>query len=201
MARAGELSAGMAVLWLLAERSDTAAGIGVRLREEFPDASWQRSIGHNTLPGLIARGHVRVAGTGTKGALDWLEITEPGRECLTGWVNEATVALPVLRESRLAKLRMLEDETQLAAQVRDIWAEADLCARKGDEAKRRYERVRREARLRPPGLPAWKVRTGHAVLRHQATFWLSEAARLRKLAHLLQGEPRFDEDSGLEIDG
>jgi hypothetical protein len=52
-ARSGDLSASMAILGLLVQRSDTASGVGVRLTEMFPRAQWSRTSVHKNIPVLI----------------------------------------------------------------------------------------------------------------------------------------------------
>jgi hypothetical protein len=48
--RSGEMSASMAVLCLLVDKSpDTTSSLGVRLAKQFPDARWSRSVAHNNM--------------------------------------------------------------------------------------------------------------------------------------------------------
>lgn len=186
--RAGELSAAKAVLGLLIERPDTAAALAVRLEEEYPDARWSRSIVHNTLPGLVQRGFAQVTKPGSERAFDWHEATPLGHAHVSEWLSLAVPTLPIVRSSTLAKLRLLRDERQLAVQIENIRHEAELCAETGAKAKHEYDVARRAARLGRAEVAAWQVRRDHALLRHRATFWLSEAKRLHQLANHLEGD-------------
>jgi DNA-binding PadR family transcriptional regulator len=192
--RIGEVSAGKAVLGLLVQRADTAAGVGVRLEQEYPAARWPRSIVHNTLPELAAHGLVQVARRGPERALDLYEATPGGADHIASWLRESTVVIPAIRDATRAKLRCLQDEEQLATIVGDIREQEDLCAREGERAMLRYQAARGAGHLGRAEMPEWQRRVRLALMLDEATFFLHRARALQRLQRHLQ-EPEMGSEA------
>lgn len=191
--RSGELSAGLAVLGLLIQQPDTVAGVGLRLEEEHPGARWPRNIVHNTVPSLAGRGLVRIAEEGGERSLDRYEVTPLGAEHFSRWLGESGAVLPALRDAMRAKLRYVDDESQLARIVRDIRDQEDLCVREGEQAMMRYRTAQIMGRLKSVGEQDWRTRVRRALMIDEVSLWYDRAKALRHLREHLE-DPRGDRD-------
>lgn len=118
--RSGDLSASMAILGLLVQQPDTAAGIGIRLVELFPRAHWSRSVVHNNLPSLAKQRLVRLVAEGSEPALDRYEATAEGIVRFREWVHQSTTLPPTVRDALQGRLPFVEldDLMSLVGMVR-----------------------------------------------------------------------------------
>jgi len=106
--RSGDLSASMAILGLLVQQPDTAAGIGIRLTELFPRAHWSRTTVHKNLPSLAKQRLVRLVSEGSEPALDRYEATAEGIIRFGQWVHQSTTLPPTVRDALQARLPFVE---------------------------------------------------------------------------------------------
>jgi hypothetical protein len=176
----------MAVLGLLAQQPDTAAGVGVRLEEEHPSARWPRNIVHNSVPSLIEHGFVRVARRGPERSLDRLETTSKGIEHFRRWLRESSAVLPAQRDALRAKLKYIDGEAELGVMIRDIREQEELCVREGEAAMSRYRTARRLGRLHPGGEQGWKVRVRRALMVDEVKSSYGRAKELQRLREHLE---------------
>jgi hypothetical protein len=95
--RTDSLPASMAILGLLVEQPDTAAGLGLRLTEVFPRARWSRNVVHNNTPSLVKQGLV-LSTKGPEPAFDRFEVTKRGMARFREWVNQSMALPPILRD-------------------------------------------------------------------------------------------------------
>ncbi len=192
--RTGNVSAGMAVLGLLAQHPDSVAGVALRLDQEHPAARWPRNIVHNTLPSLAEQGYVRVIRPGPERSLDRYEATREGLEHFRRWLSESCADLPALRDALRAKLRYVEGEEELRTVIGDIREQEELCVREGEAAVARYRSAHRLGRLAPSGEQVWKTRVRRALLVDEVKLWYERARSLQRLREHLE-DPHGDMDS------
>lgn len=183
--RTGDLSASLAVLGLLAERLDTAAGVKIRLERRFPDAHWTRSAVDNTLPSLVKQGLIRLVKQGYKPGLSSYEATAEGAARVRRWVRESPAVPPVLRDGLLGKLSFSAREDLLPL-VESIRQEVKANKQRYADVHRRF---RQEARQfgggRSVGGEAdWDATVGGILVEYEAKLW---GSKVKELQELLEG--------------
>lgn len=194
--RSGELSASMAILGLVIQEADTAAGVGVRLVERFPRARWSRSVAHNDLPSLARQGLVRLVQRGAKPSLDRYEATDDGVEQFQRWLRASSAGPPMLRDSLSAKLAFSE-ERDLPGLLDAIREEEQICVAEFEAAQMRLGAARRLGQLGPANGSDWSGRVRSAIMTDEAMMWGQRAKRLQCLRQELE-EP---DDSEFELLG
>jgi DNA-binding PadR family transcriptional regulator len=194
--RSGDLSASMAILGLVIQEPDTAAGVGARLVERFPRARWSRSVAHNDLPSLARQGLVLLVERGAKPSLDRYEATPAGVEQFREWLRASSMAPPMLRDALSAKLAFSE-EPDLPGLLEAIREEERICVAEFEDAQMRLNAARRLGQLGPANGSDWAGRVQSAVMTDEAMMWGQRAKRLQCLRQELE-EPEDDE---LEIRG
>lgn len=190
-ARSGELSASMAILGLVIQEADTAAGVGARLVDRFPHARWSRSVAHNDLPSLARQGLVHLVERGAKPSLDRYEATPDGVEQFQGWLRSSTMGPPTLRDALSAKLAFSE-EHDLPGLLDAIREEERICIAEFEAAQMRLGAARRLGRLGPANGSDWEGRVQSAILTDEAMMWGQRAKRLQCLRQELE-EPYENE--------
>jgi hypothetical protein len=193
------LSAGEAVLGLVIERPDTAAGLGQRLVERFRSARFTRSTAHNALSRLARQGLVRAAqlpedapgsgyepgpGEGPRASADAAterryEATPLGVEHFRAWLRASRAAAPALREEWQAKVEFCGPE-DVPLLIDALRAEERACAHMFAAIQGRLS----EAELLAPDPTAvrqWSELAREAVLRDEAAMWGMRFKRLERL--------------------
>lgn len=181
----------MAILGLVIQEADTAAGVGARLVERFPRARWSRSVAHNDLPSLARQGLVRVVQRGAKPSLDRYEATGNGVEQFRGWLHASALAPPMLRDALAAKLAFSARE-DLPELLQAIRAEERVCIAEFEAAQMRLGAARRLGQLGPANGSDWDGRVRSALMTDEALMWGQRAKRLQCLRLELE-EPDEDE--------
>lgn len=194
--RNGDVSASMAILGLVIQTPDTAAGVGARLVERFPRARWSRSVAHNDLPSLARQGLVRIVEAGAKPSLDRYEATPQGVEQFRDWLQASSLAPPMLRDALAAKLAFSEEE-DLAGLLEAIREEERICTAEFEAAHMRLGAARRLGRLGPADGADWEGRVRSAIMTDEAMMWGQRAKRLQCLRQELEGP----DDVELEAQG
>jgi DNA-binding PadR family transcriptional regulator len=196
--RKGDLTASMAILGLVVQKSDTVNGVGARLVERFPHAQWSRSVAHNSLPSLEKQGLVRMVERGAERALDRYEATDAGTQEFRDWLRASSAAPVALRDAVHAKLELAaeEDVPDLIAAIRE---EEEACAREFAAARSRLNVEWQLKRLGPPRLAGAAARGAErsprselgdrvrrALMTDEAMLWGMRARRLRRLRRELE---------------
>jgi DNA-binding PadR family transcriptional regulator len=201
--RKGDLTASMAILGLVVQKTDTVNGLGVRLIERFPHAQWSRSVAHNSLPSLEKQGLVRMVDRGAERALDRYEATDEGIGEFREWLRTSSAAPLALRDAVHAKLEFAE-ERDVPDLILAIREEEEACAREFAAASSRLNVQWQLRRLGPPG--GGERRSGetdlggrvrHALMTDEAMLWGMRARRLRRLRQELEDtveEPDGDDE-------
>jgi DNA-binding PadR family transcriptional regulator len=171
----------MAILGLVVQQPDTVAGIGLRLPERFPRASFARSAAHNNLPSLARQGLVRVAKHGAEPSLDRYEATPAGIDHFQAWLRASSAAPPALREALHAKLEFSEQD-DLEGLIRAIQEEEQACVAEYGAAHARLL----AARSVPAEKADWRVRVSGALRADEAMLWGMRARRLQRLREHLE---------------
>ncbi len=202
--RKGDLTASMAILGLVVQRSDTVNSVGARLVERFPHAQWSRSVAHNSLPNLEKQGLVRLVEHGAERALDRYEATPAGAEEFHDWLRASSAAPLALRDAVHAKLELAEDD-DMPDLIAAIRAEEDACAREFAAAS---SRLNVESQLKRLGAGAQdtgaetvgdndlRARVKRALLTDEAMLWGMRARRLRRLRRELEETVEDGEELG-----
>lgn len=173
--RRGDISGGIAVLGLLIQQPDTAAGVGQRLTKRFPRARFARSAVHNALPALEAQGLVEIERAGSERAFDRYRATAHGEAIFRSWLREPAAASPVLRDGAHARLAFAEPE-DLAAIIEAVAAEEHACAE-------HYATAHAEllSCMRSDGESPWRSGLTRLARADEATLWLTRLKRLQRL--------------------
>jgi DNA-binding PadR family transcriptional regulator len=200
--RKGDLTASMAILGLVVQKTDTVNSLGARLVERFPHAQWSRSVAHNSLPSLEKQGLVRLVEHGAERALDRYEATDAGVEEFRDWLRASSAAPLALRDAVHAKLELAEEEDvpDLIAAIRE---EEEACAREFAAASSRLNVEWQLKRLGPAlgGGPAQNAtdlrgRVRRALMTDEAMLWGMRARRLRRLRRELEDTVEDGEELG-----
>lgn len=147
--RKEEFSAGMAIMGLVIQRSDTINGVKSRLAERFPTARWSPSVPYDAMGSLESRGYVRMAAGGSARSLDLYEATPQGVDWFRKWFDARPDEPPALRDALRGKLEYVSDEHDLRVVMQAIREQEEACFEASHAAHARLERARRrgEARL------------------------------------------------------
>jgi hypothetical protein len=184
--RRGDLSASMVVLGLVIKQSDTAAGVGARLIDQFPSARWSRSIAHNALSSLAERGSVRMIQQSAERAPDRYEATPEGEDEFAEWLHASLAVPPALRDAMHLKLALCEDD-DLPWMIRVIREQEEACMRAGEAAQVRFNRARRSGRLSPANGADLRSRVQSAMMTDEVTLWGYMGKRLQRFRQELEG--------------
>jgi hypothetical protein len=105
-----DLPASMAILGLLVRKSDTAAGIGIRLAETFPRADWHRSTVPKNMPSLVTQRLVKRVSKGAEPGADQFEATAKGVTHFLEWVRDSAdpFHFPPMRDVYQGRLSFAE---------------------------------------------------------------------------------------------
>jgi DNA-binding PadR family transcriptional regulator len=200
--RKGDLTASMAILGLVVQKTDTVNSLGARLVERFPHAQWSRSVAHNSLPSLEKQGLVRLVEHGAERALDRYEATGAGIDEFRDWLRASSAAPLALRDAVHAKLELAEEEDvpDLIAAIRE---EEEACAREFAAASSRLNVEWRFKRIGPagvagsePGALDLRGRVKRALMTDEAMLWGMRARRLRRLRRELEDTVEDGEELG-----
>jgi DNA-binding PadR family transcriptional regulator len=200
--RKGDLTASMAILGLVVQKTDTVNSLGARLVERFPHAQWSRSVAHNSLPSLEKQGLVRLVEHGAERALDRYEATDAGVEEFRDWLRASSAAPLALRDAVHAKLELAEEEDvpDLIAAIRE---EEEACAREFAAASSRLNVEWQLKRLGPAlsggpaqSAPDLRGRVRRALMTDEAMLWGMRARRLRRLRRELEDTVEDSEELG-----
>jgi hypothetical protein len=186
----------MAILGLVIQQADTAAGVGARLVDRFPRARWSRSVAHNDLPSLAKQGLVVMVQPGAKPSLDRYEATPDGVQQFREWLRASSMAPPILRDALSAKLAFSEQQ-DLPELLQAIREEERICIAEFEAAQTRLNAARRLGQLGPANGSDWGGRVQSAIMTDEAMMWGQRAKRLQCLRLELE-EPEDDE---LELRG
>ncbi len=201
------LSAGEAVLGLVIERPDTAAGLGRRLVERFRSARFTRSTAHNALSRLARQGLVRAVaqlpgdapgsedapgpgnapgpGEGPQAPAGpaverRYEATLLGVEHFRAWLRATRAAAPALREEWQAKVEFCGPE-DVPLLIDALRAEERACAHMFAAIQGRLTEAELLAPEHPGTAQQWSELVHDAVLRDEAAMWGMRFKRLERL--------------------
>jgi DNA-binding PadR family transcriptional regulator len=193
--RKGDMTASMAILGLVVQKTDTVNGVGTRLVERFPHGQWSRSVAHNSLPSLEKQGLVRLVEQGAERALDRYEATPDGIEEFRDWLRTSSAAPLALRDAVHAKLELAgeEDVPDLIVAIRE---EEQACAQEFAAASARLNLEWQRKRLGThDGASDLSGRVRSALMTDEAMLWGMRARRLRRLRRELE-DPGEEDSAG-----
>jgi hypothetical protein len=182
----------MAILGLLVEQSDTAAGVRVRLNEVFPRAKWPRNVVRDNMPSLLKQGFLRLVAKGSEPALDRYEATEQGMARFHAWVSQSTTLPPVLRNRLQARLRFAERD-ELASLIGTVRDSEAACSQECAAAHSRLKTANRLARRSKDAQSDWRLQLRLILMGDDAMLRGMMARRLQRLGDEL--EDLLDEES------
>ncbi len=191
--RKEEFSAGMAIMGLVIQRSDTINGVKSRLAERFPTARWSPSAPYEAINSLAGRGYVRVAVGGTARSLDLYEATPEGIGWFRRWFEDLLEEPPVLRDALRGKLEYVADEQDLQVVIEAIREQEEACFEASHAANARLDRARRRGELGPAKSGDWESRLLYGVMTYDVKLWSDRGALLKRLRETLEGpDERLD---------
>jgi DNA-binding PadR family transcriptional regulator len=176
----------MAILGLLVERPDTAAGVGLRLREVFPGARWPRNVVHNNAPRLVKKGFVHCT-KGPEPAFDRYEVTERGTACFREWVSQSMALPPVLRDGLQVRLHFLDERDELVSLIRTVRESEQACSLEYAAAHGRLKSTIRRARRPGTAEVDWHSKLRLIQIGDEVMLWGMMARRLQRLGDELEG--------------
>jgi DNA-binding PadR family transcriptional regulator len=197
--RKEEFSAGMAVLGLVIQRSDTINGVKSRLAERFPTARWSPSVPYEAINSLEGRGYVHVAVGGSARSLDLYEATPEGISWFRRWFEDLLEEPPALRDALRGKLEYVSDEKDLLVAIEMIRLQEEACFEISDAASARLEKARRRGEISSTKNGDWKGRLLYGLMTYDVTWWSHRGAILKRLRETLEGPEDLDE--GVEVNG
>jgi len=187
VARAGDMTAKMMVLGVMASGPGSAAELQKRLEDLWPAAGFESNAAYNSLPVLAEAGYAHVVEEGMRQVDNRYEITEAGWAHIRGWAADWPPD-PVLREpihakARLAKLEKLPDVIAMAR------AQAERCTEESDRAHGKLTSRERLLAKAPPRNHNEELDAALMVAQFEdeALAWSDLAARRQKYANIVQG--------------
>jgi DNA-binding PadR family transcriptional regulator len=183
--RSGDLTPNMAVLGLVVQAADTAAGLALRIEQEFPDAQFSGNASHNNLPSLAKEGYVLLVKRGERPSLDLYKGTPKGETAVQTWIRESDAAPPGWRDALRGKLAFAEQETLLDV-LREIREQEELCAREYAITHRRISSRRDQERRTGEPLD-FRKRLADILDADDASLWGLRGTRLRLLREDVEG--------------
>lgn len=186
MARAGDMTAKMMVLGVMASRPGTAGELQKRLEDLWPAARFESNAAYNSLPVLAEAGYAHVVEEGTRQVDSRYEITEAGWAHIRKWVADWPPD-PVLREPIHAKARLAKVE-QLSEIIAMARAQAERCAEESDRAHGKLTSRERLLAKAPPRDVEEELDAALMVAQFEdeALAWSDLAARRQKYANHVQ---------------
>lgn len=184
--KTGDAAPQMLVLGLVVRESDTIAGVGRRLADQFQTADFPRGSAHGNLPSLAEKGYVRLAAPGPPGrsTLDRYEATPAGREHFLAWLRCAEV--PVLvRDVLQCKLELVEPE-DLASLVRFVRMLEEMFTDMCDTARVRVLKEQRSRCARAGKPRDWRGRLRGIQNKDEVNLWGLMVQRLERLGEELE---------------
>ncbi len=176
----------MMALGLLVQQSDTIAGVGRRLHDQFRAAGFARTTAYSSVPSLAADGLALLVRPAPpeQPTLAFYEATPAGREHFLRWMRCTDV--PVLvRDIFQCKLELAEPEDvpailELVNALENSFL--DMC----DEARVRLRREQRSRSSRPDKASEWRRQMRRLQIQDEAVLWTSMALRLKRLGEQLE---------------
>lgn len=183
--RSGDLPANMAVLGLVVQKPDTAAGVALRLEMEFPNARFADNAAHNNLPVLAKEGYVLLVKEGKRRSLDLYEGTPKGEAFVQTWICESDAAPPGWRDALRGKLAFAEQETLLEV-LNEIAEQEKICVREYSAMHKRVS-ARRAQERRAGNQPTLRKGLADVLDSDEAALWGLRGKRLRLLRGDVEG--------------
>jgi DNA-binding PadR family transcriptional regulator len=181
------LAANKAILSLFLDGPDSLANIRKRLRREYGDARWSRSIVSSTVPSLVEQGHLRLIEQGEKTADNIYEATTKGVKEFRRWIQEFPRApTPVREPLQLWIEHSTRDELPMLLAV--IRESEQAALREVDEAQRRLNNERMLGRLGPADGSDWPGHMRYVIHSDRVMYWQYQVTRCTRLRKLLNGD-------------
>lgn len=178
-----DLTPRMMVLGLVIQQTDTVAGVGRRLADQFASARFSRSSAYKDLPSLAGQGYVRLIEAGESRSLNVYEATPKGVRYFQKWLRSKRLP-PRIRDVLHGKLGFLaEDElVELLEVVREEeHAYTTACdIAKGRVLQEQHWRRRKRAQW------DWNSRLRHIQRRDEVNLWSFMSLRLERLREDLE---------------
>jgi DNA-binding PadR family transcriptional regulator len=183
----GNLAATKAILSLFLAGPETQGNVRARLRREYADAFWSRSIVDYALPSLAMQGLIVLVARGEKRGDDVYEITERGVGEFKHWIRESSRAPAPIREP--LQLWIEHSTPRELPALLAVIRESEIATRlELALAKRRFDSQRNRGSFGPPDNSEWKGRVRYAIHGDRVVYWQQRLARLATLRKLLKGE-------------
>ncbi len=178
----GALAANTAILSLFLDGPESLANIRGRMRRDYADARWSRSVVDAAVPALLDDELIALVHAAEKPAQRIYEITERGADVFREWVRESAMAPAPIREPlQLWIERSTPDERPMLLAV---LRESELAALRQCDAARTQVGIEREAGKL--GMD-WNGTVLYAMLADRVLYWESRAIRCEQMRHLLVG--------------
>jgi DNA-binding PadR family transcriptional regulator len=182
----GNLAAIKAILGLFLDGPETQGNIRARMRREYTDAHWSRSIVDAGIPALVAQGLIALIASGERPKENVYEITAEGIAEFKRWIRESPRApMPMREPLQLWIEHSTPDELPVLLAVIKETEEAAFAEVRA--AQRRINSDRTMGKLGPPDSSEWNGRLRYAILSDKVLYWQQRAARCKNLRKILQG--------------
>lgn len=180
---ANDLTPKMMVLGLVIQQTDTAAGVGRRLADQFASARFDRSSAYKNLAPLARQGYVRLVEEGEGRSLDVYEATPKGVRYFQKWLRGKRLP-PRIRDGLNGKLGFLAQD-ELVELLEIVREEEHAYTRACDIAKGRVLQEQ-HSRRRKPAQWDWGSRLRHIQRRDEVHLWSLMSLRLERLREDLE---------------
>jgi DNA-binding PadR family transcriptional regulator len=183
----GNFAATNVVLSLFVGQPETVGSIRRRLRREYADAHWSRSIVDHAIPALESQGFITLIEAGKK-LQDWIyEITAAGREEFRRWVRESSRRPAPIREPLLLWIEHSTPD-ELPALLAIIKETEEAAKQKLAIAKRRLDAERERGMFGPSDSSDWNGRIRYAIYHDRVLYWHGRVARFLAMRQILRAQ-------------
>jgi DNA-binding PadR family transcriptional regulator len=183
----GNLAATQAILSLFLDGPDTLRSVRRRLRQEYADARWSRTIVDSSIPALVAQGLLGLIETGAKPGDSLFEITEQGVSEFKKWMRESPRAPAPIREPLQLWIEHSTPD-ELPALLAVIRESETAVGHEIEVAKRRFDAEWRRGRFGPADSSDWNGRIRYAIFGDKVLYWNHRLERLKHLRKILKGD-------------
>jgi DNA-binding PadR family transcriptional regulator len=183
----GNFAATNVILSLFVGQPETVGNVRRRMRLEYAEARWSRSVVDHAIPLLASDGLIILIEAGKKPRDRLYEITEAGKQEFRRWVRDSSRRpVPIREPLQLWIEHSTPDE--LPALLAIIMETEEAAKQKLAIAKRRIDAERERGMFGPPDSSDWNGRIRYAISYDRVLYWHGRVARFQAMRQLLRAE-------------
>jgi DNA-binding PadR family transcriptional regulator len=176
----GALAANAAILSLFLDGPESLANIRERMRRDYADALWSRSVVDSAIPVLLDSELIVLVHPAERPARRVYEVTQQGVAMFRAWVRESAMSPAPIREP--LQLWIEHSTPKERPLLLSVLRESNLAALRQCDAARHQLGVERDAGKL--GMD-WSGTVLYAMIADRVLYWESRATRYDRMRHLL----------------